>query len=49
VEGIEKRQVRSEISVDDALLLVGRFEGFGAGLREVDIGGVGVGWCEPVL
>lgn len=49
VRGIEKLQVSSEISVDDALLLLGRFEGLGAGLREVEIGGAGVGGCEPVL
>jgi hypothetical protein len=28
-----KLQVRSEISVDDAMLLLGRFEGFGGGVE----------------
>jgi len=51
VRGIEKLEVRSEISVDDVLIILGRFEGLGlgAGLREVEIGGAGVGGCEPVL
>ena len=39
--------MRSEIGVDDMLILLGRFEGLGlgVGLREVDIGGAGVGRC----
>ncbi|KIM42759.1 hypothetical protein M413DRAFT_26757 [Hebeloma cylindrosporum] len=49
LKGIQALKVNSEISVDDALLLLGRFEGLESGIRSIEIVGAGVGGCEPVL
>jgi hypothetical protein len=51
VGGIQQLKVNSEISVDDALLLLGRFGGLGSesGIRSVELGGTGVGAYEPSL